>query len=412
MKKIGIIGAGTMGSGIAQLIALKGYDVILYDTNVSNLNKAKNNILFFLKKTSKSANVDAFIAETMVEEVFNRIIFSEDLNEFKSCVLVIEAVVEDLKIKQDLFSKLEDIVNEECILATNTSSLSITSIASVCKFPNRVVGMHFFNPVIKMELVEIIPALQTELSLESLKKMVKSWDKIPVIAKDTPGFIVNRIVRPYYGEALRILDEGIASKQLIDWAMENIGGFKMGPFKLMDHIGNDVNYTVSETIFKSFYNDPKYTPSITQKRLVEAGWLGKKSGKGFYNYNDNGNPCFVVDYKVALEVFVRIFAMLVNEAYDALHYRVASEEDIDLSVKKGVNYPKGLIEWSKQYGVNYITQELDRLHFKYHEDRYRTSVLLSQKSRKLKYNEYRYKEHNDWEKSITSGEYFKELECL
>ena len=195
-------------------------------------------------------------------------------------------VVENLDVKHAVFSKIEAIVSEETILASNTSSLSITSIAAGCDRPERVVGLHFFNPAPVMPLVEIIPAVQTRKDLPSeLVELMRSWGKAPVIAKDTPGFIVNRVARPFYGEALRILDEGIADVPSIDAAMRS-SGFRMGPFQLTDLIGHDVNYAVTESVFKAFYYDPRFMPSITQLKLVEAGWLGRKSGRGFYNYDE------------------------------------------------------------------------------------------------------------------------------
>ena len=201
------------------------------------------------------------------------------MEDFSSCGMVIEAIIENIDIKKSVFSKLESIVDETCILASNTSSLSIASIAAACKKADRVIGIHFFNPAPLMPLVEIIPAVQTsnETTLTS-RALVDSWKKVTVLVKDTPGFIVNRVARPFYGEALKIYEEGIADFATIDWAMTEIGGFRMGPFTLMDYIGNDINYTVTETVFAAFYYDPRYKPSFTQKRHSEAGWYGRKSG--------------------------------------------------------------------------------------------------------------------------------------
>ena len=187
-----------------------------------------------------------------------------------------------LDIKKKLFKEIESIVDKNCIIATNTSSLSIASIAGACERADRVIGIHFFNPAPLMPLVEIIPAIQTsEETNKKTKELIDNWDKVTVIVKDTPGFIVNRVARPFYGEALRIYEEGITDFATIDWAMKEIGGFRMGPFELMDYIGNDVNYTVTETVFTAFYFDTRYKPSFTQKRMMEAGYLGRKSGRGF-----------------------------------------------------------------------------------------------------------------------------------
>ena len=229
-----------------------------------------------------------------------------------------------------------------------------------------------------MPLVEIIPGLQTsDKTVLKVRKLIDGWGKTTVLAKDTPGFIVNRVARPFYGEALRILEENIADAATIDWAMKNIGGFRMGPFELMDLIGNDINYKVTETVFNEFYFDPRYKPSIVQKRMVEAGHLGRKSGRGFYNYEQG----FVIaepkeDSNLGKEIFFRIFSMLVNEAADALLFNIAVKEDIDLAMTKGVNYPKGLLIWADEIGLKTILNNLNKLFANYSEDRYRPSVLL------------------------------------
>jgi 3-hydroxybutyryl-CoA dehydrogenase len=242
----------------------------------------------------------------------------------------------------------------------------------------RVIGIHFFNPAPLMPLVEIIPGISTKEGLAGeIKKLIESWKKMPVIAKDTPGFIVNRVARPFYGESIRIYEEGIADFATIDAAMKEIGGFKMGPFELMDLIGNDINYTVTETVWKQFYNDPKFKPSLTQKRLVEAKQFGKKSGRGYYDYSEGAK---VVEPKkektLAEQIFMRVLVMLINEASDALYYGVATKEDIDLAMTKGVNYPKGLLKWADEIGIDKVLSALERLYTEYNEDRYRPSVLL------------------------------------
>jgi 3-hydroxybutyryl-CoA dehydrogenase len=204
--------------------------------------------------------------------------------------------------------------------------------------------------------------------------------KTTVVAKDTPGFIVNRIARPYYSEALRIYDEGIATIETIDYAMTNLGGFKMGPFTLMDFIGHDVNFRVTESVYQSFYNEPRYKPSFSQKRLFEAGWLGKKSGKGFYDYTNPSTNTPQLDTSLNKIIFERILFMLINEAADALHWQVASKEDIDLAMLKGVNYPKGLLKWADEIGIAHCVSVLDTLYEEYHEDRYRCSPILRKKA--------------------------------
>jgi len=273
---------------------------------------------------------------------------------------------------------LESITSADCILASNTSSLSIASIAAACKKPERVIGIHFFNPAPLMPLVEIIPAVQTsEATKIASRNLIDSWGKVTVLAKDTPGFIVNRVARPFYGEALRIYEEGVADFATIDWAMTEMGGFRMGPFTLMDYIGNDVNYTVTETVFAAFYYDPRYKPSFTQKRHSEAGWYGRKSGRGYYNYADDAEmPQPNKDEKLGKLIFNRILVMLINEAIDALFLNIASKEDIDLAMTKGVNYPKGLLKWADEIGLENVLTQLETLFAEYGEDRYRPSVLL------------------------------------
>lgn len=373
-ETIGIIGAGAMGSGIAQVAATAGHNVFLFDANAEVLQKSKANLSAVLIKMVEKNK----ISESDAEQIISKIAYVNSIAEFSTCSFVIEAVIENIAVKKEIFSSLEKIVNEKCVLASNTSSLSITSIASACKMPQRVIGIHFFNPAPLMPLVEIIPALQTEAEiLLYSKNIIASWNKIVVLAKDTPGFIVNRIARPFYGEAIRIYEEGMADFSTIDWAMKEKGNFKMGPFELMDFIGNDVNYTVTETVFKEFFYEPRYKPSFTQKKLVEAGWLGKKSGKGFYNYSENAVfPEALKDEKLAEKIVNRIIVMLINEAADALYLNIASKEDIELSMTKGVNYPKGLLHWADEIGIETCVEQLDALYDMYHESRYRCSPML------------------------------------
>ncbi|HIE72691.1 MAG TPA: 3-hydroxybutyryl-CoA dehydrogenase, partial [Flavobacteriales bacterium] len=275
------------------------------------------------------------------------------------------------------FTEIESLVDEDCIIASNTSSLSIASIASACKKAERVVGIHFFNPAPLMPLVEIIPAVQTsEDTLNKAKSIIDDWGKVTVIVKDTPGFIVNRVARPFYGEAIRIYEEGVADFATIDWAMREVGGFRMGPFELMDYIGNDINYTVTETVFASFYFDPRYKPSFTQKRMMEAGYLGRKSGRGYYDYSTENTPKVNEDKELGKIILWRVIAMLINEAADALFLNIASKEDIDLAMTKGVNYPKGLLAWADEIGLENVLKQLEDLQAEYGEDRYRPSPLL------------------------------------
>ena len=380
MIKVSVIGAGTMGMGIAQIAATKGHKVCLYDNYdgaIENANKKIKKILNRLVEKKRITNLEK-------KEIINRIHFSTKLDEIQKSNIVIEAIIENIKIKKDIFSKIEEIVDKDCILASNTSSLSIASIASACEHAERVIGIHFFNPAPLMPLVEIIPAIQTsENTLIEAKKIIDGWGKVGVITKDTPGFIVNRVARPFYGEAIRIYEEGIADFATIDWSMKEIGGFKMGPFELMDYIGNDINYIVTETIFRSFYFDPRYKPSFTQRRMMEAGYLGRKTGRGFYDYNNN-KPNEKNNRKLGKKILWRILCMLINEASDALFLNIASKEDIDLAMTKGVNYPKGLLAWADEIGIDNVLKQLEELYNEYCEDRYRPSPLLRKMARENK----------------------------
>jgi 3-hydroxybutyryl-CoA dehydrogenase len=374
MEPIGVLGAGAMGRGIAQVAAAAGHPVILCDNLTMALSKSNKAIQESLKisvEKGKLSDADAY-------SLFSRIKFTDHMSHFRDCAVVIEAIVEDIEHKQVAFRSMEAVVSETTVLGSNTSSLSISAMGAQMKRPERIVGIHFFNPVPQMRLVEIIPAMQTnDVTVEKAQQIVSSWGKTCVMAKDTPGFIVNRVARPYYTEALRIHDEGIADFATIDWAMREIGGFRMGPFELMDFIGNDINYAVTEVIFQNMYFDQRYRPSFTQKRLVDARFYGLKSKRGFYDYcADKPKPEPVQDAALGQLIFNRILAMLINEAADALHWRIASRDDIDLAMIKGVNYPKGLLSWADSIGIETVVNRMDALYVEYLEDRYRCSPLL------------------------------------
>jgi 3-hydroxybutyryl-CoA dehydrogenase len=378
---IGIVGAGAMGAGIAQVAAAAGHLVNIFDLDENTLVIAKWKLRKILNRLIEKNHM----SEKDAGQLMDRINWVKQLKDLSESDLVIEAIVENISIKKSVFSELENFVSPACILASNTSSLSIAAISSACEKKDRVMGIHFFNPAPLMPLVEVIPAIGTnQQQIKMVMKLMKQWRKIPVEAKDTPGFIVNRIARPFYGEALRIYEEGwqgIAEGPVgfatIDWAMKKIGGFRMGPFELMDYIGNDVSFAVVESVFNSFFYDPRYRPSITQKRYSEAGWLGRKSGKGYYNYSENAiTPHAIKDDELGQKIVDRILCMLINEAVDALYLRIASAEDIELAMTQGVNYPKGLLAWGKEIGYDNVLKQINTLHKNYAEDRYRPSQLL------------------------------------
>lgn len=382
--QVGVVGAGAMGSGIAQVAAQNGHQVVLSDTSDAALERSKSKLAKVMSRLVEKGRLE----EADANAIQNRISYTTVLDDFSGCGLVIEAIIEDLGVKRALFRQLEGIVSPECVLATNTSSLSVAAIAASVSESKRVIGIHFFNPAPLMPLVEIVPAVQTADDLTGkMRELIERWKKVPVIAKDTPGFIVNRVARPFYGEALRLYEEGVADFATIDHAMKKEGGFKMGPFELMDFIGNDVNYAVTESVFAAFYYDPRYKPSFTQKRHAEAGWLGRKSGRGYYDYTDgasrllSGAPDANKDPKLAGDICWRIVVMLINEAADALYMNIASREDIDLAMTKGVNYPKGLLQWADEAGIVNCVETMDRLYDEYREDRYRCSPLLRKMAR-------------------------------
>lgn len=372
--KVAVIGAGTMGSGIAQVAAQAGHAVQLFDTRPEAVATAMASLELTFTKLVEKGKLGADEAKA----VRARITPCTDLKELAGSHLVIEAIVEDLGIKRTLFTQLEALVSAECILATNTSSLAVTAIAGTCRNPERVIGLHFFNPAPLMPLVEVVPGIATGPELSGrCAELMKAWGKVPVVCKDTPGFIVNRVARPFYGEALRIHEEGIADMATIDHAMRSVGGFKMGPFELMDLIGNDINFAVTKSVFEAFFYDPRYRPSITQQRQVESGRLGRKTGRGYYDHTPGASaPAPATDPTLLEAICTRILVMLINEAAEALHLGIAGRDDLDLAMTKGVNYPKGLLKWADERGLASCLAQLEQLQAEYGEDRYRPSPLL------------------------------------
>jgi 3-hydroxybutyryl-CoA dehydrogenase len=486
-KAVMIIGAGTMGSGIAEVAALAGHRVLLRDSSDAARERGFGQIRRSLDKRVERGRLDPAQRDATLARLQ-----SSDHDDLRDVGLVIEVIVENLEVKVSVLSQLETELEPNTIIATNTSSLSVTALAGRLSRPDRVVGMHFFNPATILPLVEVIGGRATGPEVtRTIFETAKAWGKVPVLCKSTPGFIVNRVARPFYGEALRLLQEQAATPATLDAVMRESGGFKMGPCELMDLIGHDVNLAVTRSVYEGFFDDPRYKPSLVQKDLVDAGWLGRKSGRGFFDYRegavaeapdeagsnatlprtvrvegDLGPAATLVDLLVRLDetsiercegagllrvdglalalsdgrsatersaalgepvvlfdlaldygsasrvalaapiqasdkdlgkaiglftllgkkvsmladvpgmAVMRTVAMLVNETADAVYQGIASADDIDSAMQKGVNYPVGPMAWGKRIGFEYVATVLRHLVQAYGEDRYRTSLWL------------------------------------
>lgn len=376
--KVAVLGAGAMGTGIGQIAVQNGCHVVYYDSFPGATDRSKASIEKIFNRLAEKGK----ITSEQKEEMLGRMQWSADVDAVSGADLVVEAVIEDLDVKKDLFAKVEPLLRSDAWLCTNTSSLSIAALSSGLTHPERFGGLHFFNPAPLMPLVEVVPGVKTgDDFTETMEALMLEWGKVPVVAKDTPGFIVNKVARPFYSEAIKLYEEGVASVAEIDAAVKSIG-FRMGPFELTDLIGHDVNYTVTETVWSQFFYDPRFRPSITQKRLKEAGLFGRKTGRGFYNYASGMDAAVVAQEEVEIDpmlsekIVERILCLIINEALDAVWQGIASPENVDLAMTKGVNYPKGPIEWGREMGWDQVLDTLKRCHKHYGDDRYRPCPLL------------------------------------
>jgi 3-hydroxybutyryl-CoA dehydrogenase len=381
---VGILGAGTMGAGIVQVAAEAGLSVLVHDPVDGATDRARERIGGFLQRKVEKSQLDANDAA----DALARIRPVDSLEALAGAELVVEAIPEDLELKRDAFRRLDATSTDGTILATNTSSLSVAGIASAARRPERVVGMHFFNPVPLMTLVEVIAGPETLPDVaDAVALLARRLGKTPVVATDSPGFIVNRVARPYYLEAFRLVGEGAATVETVDEAMRGIG-FPMGPFELIDAIGADVNFAVSISVFEQFFGDPRYRPHPLQRTLVESGRLGRKTNGGCYDYAADGTRGGTWvglarqgrgPHVVALDathVEARILATIVNEAASAVAEGVASPEGIDTAMRLGTNWPDGPLAWGERIGLAPVLHTLDALHAAVPDGRYRAIPLL------------------------------------
>jgi 3-hydroxybutyryl-CoA dehydrogenase len=378
-RRLGVVGAGTMGAGIAQLGLLAGIDTVLHDPIGEAIETGKQTILTNLEKGAargRWTHDEAQLAAT-------RLHTSAHLPGLGECDFVIEAAPERLELKREIFSELSKICGPATVLATNTSSIPVTQIAGAAENPQSVVGMHFFNPAPLMQLVEVIAALQSaERALRMARELGEAMGKRVIDATDGPGFLVNRCGRPFYSESLRILQERLATHEHIDWICRVGGGFRMGPFELMDLVGIDVGFEVAKSFMELSFGEPRWKPNPLQARMAASGRLGRKTGRGWYEYPADGSRYRADDDPDAVledadrKLLNRIQCCIVNEAVFALGEGVGSADDIDAGVKLGLNWPKGSVELGRELGFDRVLATMDELWDRYREERYRAAPLL------------------------------------
>ena len=382
---VGVLGAGTMGAGIAQVVAEAGIEVLMHDPVSGATARARERIGGFLDRKVQKGQLAAADAEAATR----RLRTAESVEGLGAADLIIEAAPEDLELKRDIFRQLDRLARPQAILATNTSSLSVAQIGAATASPHRVLGMHFFNPVPLMQLVEIVAGPMTDGAvIDMVAQLARRLGKTPVVAADTPGFIVNRVQRALYLEGFRIFEEGLGSSEAIDEAVRGIG-FRMGPFELADVVGTDVNLAAGTAIFEGFFGDPRFRPAQVQRQVVNAGRLGRKSSAGYYDYGADGTrgPAWTALERQpagrrllppldAAQIEARVLAAIVNEAAAAVADGVAAPASIDTAMRLASNWPDGPLAWGERIGFDAVVGTLDGLHAVVPDGRYRVTPLL------------------------------------